>query len=986
MKQFNFKFNPRNIADSLRSCREKLSQVKREDVIGFFRSLPRRIAELKPRDVYDFIITALTVIHVRLAAAFLWVFRMIGKGLARVPWALRYAAALFVAVLLLLLLYTQGSSLFLLNSYSDMEPYADRNANKIGFHSGDIGTFMTFQLFNLTEDQKEKAEKLDAIFQKNRSGEGAVPTEEQIQLVHELSGVSMDYLEGAMNISVQIAPVKLAVHLKLEKADGTAANFDKELENPTPKQLELARELALGDRFMAGQIPDLLDLLTVEEKDENGRPKKVEKRSSYDTKYTDKSGSFDAKEVSKFTCELQKSFVRVVIYLQPIEVETTEDIELKFDADNTVYTRTFAQYGAFRASEPWTIIPAELAKINEKLRQVAARETEQMRREVQDKVNSAVESYKASRGLRKLDLKTELDIRDAIWGDAAKTDKAVIDRAMPEARKKYAAEHPEIKHLNERDEVLIRDGVWASHISRTPLTIEKKTLKGSQIGDWYTARFNAHKFNQENLRFEPGLLEIIFDNGLLKPLNTYLGAPALILLVVLLAVIGVAVASHFVKVIRPAAYYAILAGGILFTLYWFCLILVMFDLPDDLLITVTKKEIFSSDRRNEMWFDYIWFWMPTMFCTFFLWFPLLLSSAKQYFGLRVRSREPGEVIRKNLMCEGANGGLYRSFYWVVFYHIFFLLILPLLLVNCYDDDEYKIPKGDGGGQVQPQKVVQKKKKNKKKKIVLNPNSAFIFAMPDMPDEELLEEIDEKTADQYVTSTGTFGPGKKGGKPGWPNGMENGVVRFIRLKYNGGDWDQDMGKGADYNMLLKIKEYAGFNIASDTEYVTVDELQNRFRKKGKKPPFVYITGMGGINMTTKEIKQLRDYLLKDGGMLFADNGGGHFDSSIRNLLRRVLPNHSLVDIANDDMIYQQPFYFPNGAPRLWHHSGDRAMGIKNNGRWIVFYHQGDINDAWKTGGSGASPQQQSEAFKMGANVIAYAFSAYLNEVYGDAINH
>ena len=117
MKQFNFKFNPRNIADSLRSCREKLSQVKREDVIGFFRSLPRRIAELKPRDVYDFIITALTVIHVRLAAAFLWVFRMIGKGLARVPWALRYAAALFVAVLLLLLLYTQGSSLFLLNSY-----------------------------------------------------------------------------------------------------------------------------------------------------------------------------------------------------------------------------------------------------------------------------------------------------------------------------------------------------------------------------------------------------------------------------------------------------------------------------------------------------------------------------------------------------------------------------------------------------------------------------------------------------------------------------------------------------------------------------------------------------------------------------------------------------------------------------------------------------------------------------------------------------
>ena len=234
MSQFNFKFNLRSVADSFRSCREKLSRLKREDVVDFFRALPRKIRELKPREVYDFIVTALAVIHVRLAAVFLWVFRTIGKGLARIPWALRYAIALFAAALILLLIYSQGSSLFLLNSYSAMEPYADRNANKIGFSAGDIGTFMTFQLFDLTKEQKEKAEKLDAIFQKNRSGEGAVPTEEQIQLVHELSGVSMEYLEGAMNISVQLAPVKLAVHLKLEKADGTAGNVDKEIENPTP--------------------------------------------------------------------------------------------------------------------------------------------------------------------------------------------------------------------------------------------------------------------------------------------------------------------------------------------------------------------------------------------------------------------------------------------------------------------------------------------------------------------------------------------------------------------------------------------------------------------------------------------------------------------------------------------------------------------------------------------------------------------------------
>ncbi len=201
------------------------------------------------------------------------------------------------------------------------------------------------------------------------------------------------------------------------------------------------------------------------------------------------------------------------------------------------------------------------------------------------------------------------------------------------------------------------------------------------------------------------------------------------------------------------------------------------------------------------------------------------------------------------------------------------------------------------------------------------------------------------------------------------------LRFIRLKYSGGDWDQDMGKGADYNMLLKMKEFAGFNIASDTEFIEADELEYRFRNPKKKPPFIYITGRGNINLTDKEVKQLRTYLLKDGGMLFVDNGGGHFDRSFRNVIRRILPDHDLVDIANDDVIYREPYNFSDGAPRLFHHSGDRALGVKNNGRWIVFYHQGDINDAWKTGGSGLPKDQQLQAFHLGANVITYAMNAH-----------
>jgi hypothetical protein len=73
---------------------------------------------------------------------------------------------------------------------------------------------------------------------------------------------------------------------------------------------------------------------------------------------------------------------------------------------------------------------------------------------------------------------------------------------------------------------------------------------------------------------------------------------------------------------------------------------------------------------------------------------------------------------------------------------------------------------------------------------------------------------------------------------------------------------------------------------------------------------------------------------------------------------------------------------NVAPVLWHHSGMRALGIKHHGRWVVFYHQGDINDAWQEGGSGVEAGTRRAAFKMGINVVCYSFNQYMAIHYGD----
>src|SRR5436190_1568352 len=74
--------------------------------------------------------------------------------------------------------------------------------------------------------------------------------------------------------------------------------------------------------------------------------------------------------------------------------------------------------------------------------------------------------------------------------------------------------------------------------------------------------------------------------------------------------------------------------------------------------------------------------------------------------------------------------------------------------------------------------------------------------------------------------GGVGKGKKGGKlgkggvgpGGWPDGMQNGVVRFIRLEYAGEGWDDGMDpiENADVNFLNEIHEITGFKVAEKGE--------------------------------------------------------------------------------------------------------------------------------------------------------------------------
>ena len=364
------------------------------------------------------------------------------------------------------------------------------------------------------------------------------------------------------------------------------------------------------------------------------------------------------------------------------------------------------------------------------------------------------------------------------------------------------------------------------------------------------------------------------------------------------------------------------------------------------------------------------------------------SSAESGAGPKARpalAEAIGDRIVENIRIGGGDPLFRRSWLTSFWGHALLIVIIPWLVTYIGCRERYNVPQGSGEAAVAAVVQVAKPVKKKKRTYILNLNSAIILTKPDLDKDSDVEENVEKASEiTYVADTNSAQAraagklGKGGGKKGgWPDGVGNDPVRFIRIKHGGPGWDDGMDEvsRADMNFLEEFRKITGFKVARSPEARTIAQLRNF--DKGFEPPFLYLTGAGGIPVSANDVKTLRDYLL-GGGMLFADAGSPAFHGSFRALMAAVFPDRQLVVIADDDPIFQAPFVFPNGAPPLWHHGGNRSLGIKHQNRWAVFYHPGDINDAWKTGSSGMGRNLAEQSYNLGVNIIYHAFTNYLDQ--------
>ncbi|MCF8322178.1 MAG: DUF4159 domain-containing protein [Flavobacterium sp.] len=141
------------------------------------------------------------------------------------------------------------------------------------------------------------------------------------------------------------------------------------------------------------------------------------------------------------------------------------------------------------------------------------------------------------------------------------------------------------------------------------------------------------------------------------------------------------------------------------------------------------------------------------------------------------------------------------------------------------------------------------------------------------------------------------------------------------------------------------------------------------------PFAHMTGHGNVVFSDADVANLKNYM-NSGGFLHIDDNYG-MDKYIRKEIKKLFPNTDLIEIPSNHPIFQKPFVFSGGLPKIHEHDGGRpqAFGIFIENRLVLLYtFESDLGDGWEDQEVHNNPiTVREKALKMGANIINYIFS-------------
>ncbi len=194
------------------------------------------------------------------------------------------------------------------------------------------------------------------------------------------------------------------------------------------------------------------------------------------------------------------------------------------------------------------------------------------------------------------------------------------------------------------------------------------------------------------------------------------------------------------------------------------------------------------------------------------------------------------------------------------------------------------------------------------------------------------------------------------------------LKIAKLKYDGGgDWY------ANKTALPNLAAFCNKNLM--TNISTRDEMVHVGSRDLFLYPYVYMTGHGNVVFSYADAENLRNYLISGGFLHIDDNYG--MDPYVRSELKKVFPEHELVELPFDHPIYDQKYLFREGLPKIHEHDGEppQGLGILHEGRLVIFYSfESDLGNGWEDQSVYNDPEEvRQQALKMGANIMQFALT-------------
>jgi Domain of unknown function (DUF4159) len=189
-----------------------------------------------------------------------------------------------------------------------------------------------------------------------------------------------------------------------------------------------------------------------------------------------------------------------------------------------------------------------------------------------------------------------------------------------------------------------------------------------------------------------------------------------------------------------------------------------------------------------------------------------------------------------------------------------------------------------------------------------------------------------------------------------------------LKYSGGgDWY------ANPTSLTNLIKYSNQNI--NTRIKSKPGLVEPSSPDLFSYPYIHMTGHGNVVFNDSDVLNLRNYMTSGGFLHIDDNYG--MDEYIRKEIKKIFPNVDLIEIPANHPIFQKPYSFPSGIPKIHEHDGKRpqAFGIFIENRLVLLYtYETDLGDGWEDTEVHNDPLEiRTKALKMGANIMNYIFN-------------